>query len=158
MSCPRKRCGAIRRTAATTAKRALFGTLRDQAARDGYPVLMDGTNASDDAGDRPGMRAIRELSVRSPCGNAGYKGGGAKAVQKPGCLPGKSRHMPATRIPTGEEITAGLLQKVEQAEDRLFSLGFTDFRVRVFHNARGFQLPEDQMAEAWRAGGRFRRN
>ena len=132
-------------------KRALFGTLRDQAARDGYPVLMDGTNASDDAGDRPGMRAIRELSVRSPLRECGItkaevrrrsKEAGLFTWDKPAyaCL--------ATRIPTGEEITAGLLQKVEQAEDRLFSLGFTDFRVRVFHNAARLQLPEDQMAEA----------
>ena len=132
-------------------KRALFGTLRDQAARDGYPVLMDGTNASDDAGDRPGMRAIRELSVRSPLRECGItkaevrrrsKEAGLFTWDKPAyaCL--------ATRIPTGEEITAGLLQKVEQAEDRLFSLGFTDFRVRVFHTAARLQLPEDQMAEA----------
>ena len=132
-------------------KRALFGTLRDQAVRDGYPVLMDGTNASDDAGDRPGMRAIRELSVRSPLRECGItkaevrrrsKEAGLFTWDKPAyaCL--------ATRIPTGDEITAGLLQKVEQAEDRLFSLGFTDFRVRVFHNAARLQLPEDQMAEA----------
>ena len=32
----------------------------------------------------PGMRAIRELSVGPPCGNAEYKGGGAKAVQEAG--------------------------------------------------------------------------
>ena len=47
-------------------KRALFGRLRQQALADGYTVLIDGTNASDDAGDRPGMRALGELSVRSP--------------------------------------------------------------------------------------------
>ena len=44
-------------------KRALFGTLRDQAARDGYPVLMDGTNASDDAGDRPGTVSYTHLTL-----------------------------------------------------------------------------------------------
>ena len=44
-------------------KRALFGRLRQQARADGYTVLIDGTNASDDAGDRPGMRALGELSV-----------------------------------------------------------------------------------------------
>ena len=39
-------------------KRALFGALKGRAERDGYPVIIDGTNASDDAGDRPGMRAL----------------------------------------------------------------------------------------------------
>ena len=37
-------------------KRALFSSLREAACRDGYPVLLDGTNASDDAKDRPGFR------------------------------------------------------------------------------------------------------
>ena len=44
-------------------KRALFSGLWKAARRDGYTVLLDGTNASDDAGDRPGMRALRELEV-----------------------------------------------------------------------------------------------
>ena len=52
-------------------KRALFGRLRRQALADGYTVLIDGTNASDDAGDRPGMRALGELSVRSPLRECG---------------------------------------------------------------------------------------
>lgn len=34
-------------------------------------MLMDGTNASDDAGDRPGMKALQELKVCSPLRDAG---------------------------------------------------------------------------------------
>ena len=52
-------------------KRALFSSLREAARRDGYPVLLDGTNASDDAKDRPGMQALRELQVRSPLRECG---------------------------------------------------------------------------------------
>ena len=37
-------------------KQAVFGAIRAAAAADGYPVILDGTNASDDAGDRPGCR------------------------------------------------------------------------------------------------------
>ena len=47
-------------------KRVIFEALLEQAARDGYDVVLDGTNASDDAGDRPGMRALAELCVYSP--------------------------------------------------------------------------------------------
>ena len=47
-------------------KQALFGTLWQLAAREGYGVLLDGTNASDDPADRPGMRALEELEVLSP--------------------------------------------------------------------------------------------
>ena len=38
-------------------KNTLFRQILRAAENDGFPVLLDGTNASDDAGDRPGMRA-----------------------------------------------------------------------------------------------------
>ena len=47
-------------------KQVIFRTILAAAEADGFTVLLDGTNASDDAGDRPGMRALRELAVRSP--------------------------------------------------------------------------------------------
>ena len=134
-------------------KQNLFRTLKERAIADGYPVLLDGTNASDEAGDRPGMRALTELSVRSPlreCGltkaeiRARSKEAGLFTWDKPAyaCL--------ATRVPAGEAITADLLARVEGAEDALFRLGYTDFRVRVFHGAARLQLPRGQMERAVR--------
>ena len=134
-------------------KQNLFRTLKDRAIADGYPVLLDGTNASDEAGDRPGMRALAELSVRSPlreCGltkaeiRACSREAGLFTWDKPAyaCL--------ATRVPAGETITADILARVEGAEDALFRLGYTDFRVRVFHGAARLQLPRGQMERAVR--------
>ena len=134
-------------------KQNLFRTLKERAIADGYPVLLDGTNASDEAGDRPGMRALTELSVRSPlreCGltkaeiRARSREAGLFTWDKPAyaCL--------ATRVPTGEAITAETLARVEGAEDALFRLGYTDFRVRVFHSAARLQLPRGQMERAVR--------
>ena len=130
-------------------KRNLFGTLTQRARADGYCLLLDGTNASDDAGDRPGMRALRELEVRSPlreCGltkaeiRARSKAAGLFTWDKPAyaCL--------ATRMPTGQRITAEALAKTEAAEGFLFSLGLTDFRVRYFAGAARIQAPAAQLA------------
>ena len=47
-------------------KQGIFGRILEGAAADGFDVIMDGTNASDDAGDRPGMRALKEMQVLSP--------------------------------------------------------------------------------------------
>ena len=47
-------------------KKRIFGAVAQRAMEDGYTVLIDGTNASDDASDRPGMRALQELQVLSP--------------------------------------------------------------------------------------------
>lgn len=52
-------------------KTAIFTAVMKAADADGFSVLLDGTNASDDAQDRPGMRALRELSVRSPLRECG---------------------------------------------------------------------------------------
>lgn len=131
-------------------KTALFSALKKRAAADGFALLLDGTNASDDASDRPGMRALRELGVRSPLRECGLtkadirKHSREKALftwNKPAyaCL--------ATRIPTGREITAELLSKVERAEEALFALGLSDVRVRLYHGGARIQVPEEEMAQ-----------
>ena len=140
-------------------KRALFGLLQERARRDGIPVLMDGTNASDDADDRPGMRALREMAVRSPlreCGltkaqvRARSREAGLFTWDKPAyaCL--------ATRVPTGQAITAALLARVEGAENALFAMGFTDFRVRVLGDAARLQVPAAQLPALAAQGERVR--
>lgn len=132
-------------------KRVIFSTILKRASQDGYTVLMDGSNASDDAGDRPGMRALQELEVRSPlrdCGltkadvRAHSKAAGLFTWDKPAyaCL--------ATRIPTGVPIEAAALKKVEKAEEYLKSLGFSDFRARLLGKAVKLQLKKDQLTEA----------
>ena len=93
-------------------KNTLFRQILRAAENDGFPVLLDGTNASDDAGDRPGMRALRELSVRSPLRECGLtkaeirrlsREAGLFTWDKPAyaCL--------ATRIRTGEDAQQYLL-------------------------------------------------
>ena len=137
-------------------KTALFTRLWEAARQDGHTLLLDGTNASDNAGDRPGMRALRELAVESPlrlCGltkanvRAASKEAGLFTWDKPAyaCL--------ATRVPTGQAITQEDLERVERAEDILFALGFTDFRVRLLSDAARIQLPENQ----WEKGASKRR-
>lgn len=132
-------------------KVGLFGALRARAKADGYDLLLDGTNASDDAGDRPGMKALREMEVRSPLRECGLtkamirqesRKEGLFTWDKPAyaCL--------ATRVPTGRAITSELLRRVEGAETALFALGFTDFRVRLYDEAARLQLPEGQLAKA----------
>ena len=131
----------------------LFRTLKERAIADGYPVLLDGTNASDEAGDRPGMRALAELSVRSPLRECGLTKAEIRARSREAGLFtwDKSAYAClATRVPAGEAITAETLARVEGAEDALFRLGYTDFRVRVFHSAARLQLPRGQMERAVR--------
>ena len=128
-------------------KQKLFTAMQSAAAADGFALLCDGTNGSDDAADRPGMAALRELHVVSPLREAGLtkaeirtlsRQAGLFTWDKPAyaCL--------ATRIPTGTAITAADLQRTERAEGYLMSLGFRDFRVRLFGGGARIQLRENQ--------------
>lgn len=126
-------------------KTAIFAAITEAAAEDGFSVILDGTNASDDIASRPGVKALRELSVISPlreCGltkeiiRAASREAGLFTWDKPAyaCL--------ATRIKTGEEITAEKLEKVEASETFLHDLGFADFRVRTENGNGKIQLRE----------------
>ena len=132
-------------------KRKLFGALKEQASRDGYSLLLDGTNASDNNSDRPGMKAAKELEVCSPLRDFGFskeeirrysKRAGLFTWDKPSyaCL--------ATRIPSGRRISADVLEKIEIGEGALAELGFSDFRIRLYGEAARIQLPAEQMAMA----------
>ncbi len=128
-------------------KNRIFSRIQEAAAKDGYPVLLDGTNASDSREDRPGMAALEEHGVLSPLRLCGLtkdairrlsKEAGLFTWNKPAyaCL--------ATRIPTGTAIDRKTLRKIEEAENALAQLGYSDLRVRIFHGAARVQLMRSQ--------------
>lgn len=134
-------------------KRALFTRLLEEAARDGFPVVVDGCNASDDAGDRPGMRALAELGIRSPLRECGIgkaevrrmaREAGLRVWDKPSyaCL--------ATRVPAGTAVSAAALARVERGETALMALGFSDLRLRLRGEDGLLQVREEQLEMARR--------
>lgn len=129
-------------------KKRLFSLIRRRAEEDGLPLLLDGTNASDDAGDRPGMRALEELVVRSPLRECGMtkemireqsRRAGLFTWDKPSyaCL--------ATRFPAGRTITRTELARVERGERALSGLGFRDFRLRLTTDGCMLQAVREQL-------------
>lgn len=129
-------------------KRRLFSLLRDRAAADGFSLLLDGTNASDDGGDRPGMRALQELEVRSPLRECGLTKERIRALSKQAGLftwDKPSYACLATRVPTGRPITRADLERIERDEERLSALGFRDFRLRLTAGGVRLQVLEGQL-------------
>lgn len=141
-------------------KRQIFGAISDYAKKVGFSVLLDGTNASDEVSDRPGMKALHELCILSPLRICGLtkdeirrlsKEAGLFTWNKPAyaCL--------ATRIPHGQKITASLLQSVERCEMILFQMGFEDFRVRVREYGALLQVTEKDYSLATKKTEEIRR-
>lgn len=63
-------------------KTFIFSTIRAHMARDGYEVLVDGTNTTDDPANRPGFRALAELEVVSPLRRAGMSKEDVRAASR----------------------------------------------------------------------------
>jgi len=118
-------------------KQMIFSKIIEKAASDGFSVILDGTNASDDSSDRPGMKALQELKVLSPLRECGLTKSKIRQLSKEAGLftwNKASYACLATRLPVGSKITNERLVATEKAEDFLMSLGFKNFRVRTLEN------------------------
>lgn len=89
-------------------KQLILGAVRDAAERDGYAMLIDGTNASDNPERRPGFRALAELDVMSPLRRVGMtKDDVRTASRKLGLITAEKPSFSclATAVPEGAPIT-----------------------------------------------------
>jgi pyridinium-3,5-biscarboxylic acid mononucleotide sulfurtransferase len=114
-------------------KRHMASRLRDIAAEHQMDLIVEGTNAEDLHGHRPGYRALREAGISSPLAELGAGKAQVRALAKEYGLDwGRpSSACLASRVPTGTGIDEATLRKIDESEDYLRSLGITQVRVRV---------------------------
>ena len=127
-------------------KKALFGKLIAFAQMNGLAAVLEGSNVDDDGDYRPGLRAIRELGVRSPLHDAGLTKAEIRALSREMGLPTWNKPSfacLASRFPYGERITAAGLDRVERAEQWLMDagLGLTQLRVRSHGDMARIEVP-----------------
>ncbi len=114
-------------------KQELYGKLTEFAASRRLAVVIDGSNADDLDDFRPGLRAARDLGVRSPLQEVGLTKDeirelstafGLRTADKPAvaCL--------SSRFTYGDPITTEKLLRVSTAESAIRALGFRGFRLR----------------------------
>lgn len=128
-------------------KSELYGRLERVRGERGFDIVIDGTNADDLGDHRPGLRAARDLGVRSPLEEIGLTKDeirqisnelGLRTWDKPAfaCL--------SSRFPYGTPITVEKLKQVAEAERVLRQLGFKGFRVRHHESIARIEVsPED---------------
>lgn len=128
-------------------KRDLFQKILQKAKENGIENVADGSNLDDEGDYRPGLRAVEELGIKSPLREAQLTKKEIRFLSREMGLPtwGKpSFACLASRFVYQEAITAGKLQMVEQAEQLLFDMGFSQVRVRIHGSmARIEVLPEE---------------
>ncbi|MGE5257981.1 MAG: ATP-dependent sacrificial sulfur transferase LarE [Hyphomicrobiales bacterium] len=136
-------------------KQELFRKLKAVAAREGLPVVVDGSNADDELDFRPGHKAAKEFGVRSPLAELGFGKNLIRQIAKAQGLPNWNQPACAclaSRIPYGQEITPLRLRRVAQAEAAIRDVGFRTVRVRDHGMLARIEIPREEIDRALGVG------
>lgn len=129
-------------------KKAVFSQIQAIAQRDGYPYVIDGTNF-DDIGDyRPGLKALRELNIKSPLLECQLSKPEIRSLSKELGLNTWDKPPYAcllTRIPYGNELKEEDFVKIEKAEKYMMDRGFRAIRVRCHDNLARIEVDKKDM-------------
>ncbi len=129
-------------------KDELMSVLLEVQREEGLAVIIDGTNADDLEGPRPGFRAMKEHGSRSPLVELGVRKAevrsfarslGLSVAEKPSmaCL--------SSRIRYGESITVESLRRVDEAENFIKSLvKLRQVRVRLSGSSARIEVGRDE--------------
>lgn len=128
-------------------KKRLFGGLLEEADKQGFQHLLDGSNRDDLGEHRPGMRALEELRISSPLLEAGLGKADIRQFARELGLPNWDK--PAqpcllTRLPHNTPVHSADLARIEAAEGALHSAGFRGARVRCHGELARIELPREQ--------------
>ena len=141
-------------------KKHRFGAMVELARNKKIKYVLDGANLDDHKDFRPGMRATRELGIRSPLSEVQLTKAEIRRISKMLKLPTwdkPSLACLASRIPYGQSITAEKLKQVDAAENYIRRLALSG-QVRVRHEGETarIELPSRDIAKITAPGVRKR--
>jgi len=118
-------------------KTAIFSLIKSAANSQGYHYIIDGTNFDDTGDYRPGLKALKELEVKSPLLECQLTKLEIRSLSRE--LELNTWDKPAyacllTRIPYGQKLIEADFEKIENAEKYMMNRGFRAVRVRCHGN------------------------
>ncbi len=129
-------------------KKELFTELKEIARKMNLYSVAEGSTVDDEKDFRPGMTAIREMSIRSPLREAGLNKAEIRAQSRKLGLPTwnkPSLACLASRLPYGDRVTPEGLKQIEKAEQFLIRLGFSQVRVRHHGKTARIEVPPEEI-------------
>ncbi len=129
-------------------KKLRFSGLSDLKKELGIEHIVDGANVDDEGDYRPGLRALKELGIRSPLREAGLHKAEIRELARSMGLPNwdlPSQACLASRFPYGTRLTPERLRQVYEAEKTISSLGFGQVRVRYYGDTARIEVPADDI-------------
>ena len=121
------------------------------AAEKQISLTMEGTNEDDLHVYRPGIRAVRELGVKSPLAEAGLTKAEVKALAAEYGISAASRPSTpcmATRLPYGAELSYEVLKQIEEGEAVLRELIGGNVRLRLHGDVARIETDGENLEKA----------
>lgn len=129
-------------------KKEIFSRISEIAKELNLTFVADGSNYDDLSDYRPGMKAVKELKIRSPLQEALLTKDDIRLLSKEMDLPTwnkPSNSCLATRIPYGDEITLAKLKRIGKAEGFFHDLGIEQVRVRCHNKLAKIEVEEKDL-------------
>jgi len=129
-------------------KKEIFSRISEMAKELNLNFVADGSNDDDLDDYRPGMKAVKELKIRSPLQEAMLTKDDIRFLSKEMDLTTWNKPANsclATRIPYGDEITLEKLKRIEKAEDFIHNLGIGQARVRCHNKLAKIEVGEKDL-------------
>lgn len=124
-------------------KKELYSRMSVYAQQEGIFTVLEGSNEDDMHVYRPGIRAVKELGIRSPLAECHITKEEVRYLAKKYKLQVAERPSSpcmATRLPYGQYIDLELLRRIDQAESMLRDRGYKNVRVRVHGNIMRLEI------------------
>ena len=128
-------------------KSELFSVMSEYASKHDIKYLAYGAILDDLLDHRPGAKAAQEFSVLAPLQEAGLTKDNIRKLSQQRDLPTWNKASMAclsSRFPRGQSIDIETMARIEQAEDFLYGLGFSQFRVRHHGELCRIEINEDE--------------
>lgn len=131
-----------------TCKKILFSKLLELAKAEGCEAVVDGTNVDDLSDYRPGLVALKELSISSPMVEAGLTKDEIRQLSKEFNLPTWDKPSFAcllSRLPVGVRVEEADFVQIEKAERFLMASGFAAVRLRHHGDVARIEVPKQDI-------------
>jgi len=131
-------------------KKHIFTSIMEEAEKRGFRYVVDGTNVDDYQDIRPGIKALRELGVKSPLAENDITKEEIREFSRQMHL--STWNKPAyacllSRLPYNTTIRQELLERIEQAEKLVRKAGFPAARVRTHPEIARIEVPPHRLKE-----------
>ena len=129
-------------------KRLMYSQLENIKNKLGFNYVLDGMIMDDLDDFRPGLKARDDFGVRSVLQEAKLYKSEVRELSHQHDLPVWNKPALcslASRIPYGEKLSFTKVNKVNEAEKFILSLGINHVRVRYHHNIARIEVTEDQL-------------